>query len=287
MIDGIIIKGIGGLYSVKTEKGLYTCNVRGIFRKRNISPLVGDFVEISITDKLEKTGIIDVIKERKTELIRPRISNVDQVIIVFAIKNPDINLNLLDRFIILAEKSNINVVICINKIDIDNKKDYIKIKDIYEKIGYKVLLTSPKENIGILELKETLQNKISVFAGPSGAGKSSLVNLIKPDIKMEVGEISKKIKRGKHTTRHAQIRELSDSTYIADSPGFTSLYFKDIPKNELQYYFREFRHYLGKCQFNNCNHINEPNCFIKENIDNINITQRRYDRYVEFFNEIE
>lgn len=287
MLDGRIIKGIGGLYSVDTKEGLFKCSIRGIFRKRKITPTIGDYVEISIEDEKENTGNIEVIKDRKNILIRPRVSNIDLVIIVFAAKNPTTNLDLLDRFIILAEEQNLDILICINKTDLTDYKDIEYLKELYENIGYDVLFTNTTENTNINILYEYIKNKVSVFAGPSGVGKSSIINLIIPESnkKMEIGELSLKIQRGKHTTRHAELIEVYENTYIVDSPGFTSITLDHIDIKKLQNYFIEFDKYKEKCKYSNCIHANEPDCEVKAQVG-ISIDEKRYQRYINFLEEI-
>ena len=285
MLKGKIVKGIGGFYYIYTKKGIYECKARGIFRKENIKPIVGDNVEISIIDEKNKKGIIDIIEKRKSMLIRPLVSNVEQVVIVFSSVSPNINLDLLDKFIVLVEKQNLDILICINKIDLDNKKNYEKVKSIYENIGYKVIFLSAKMNFGIDILKKELENKISVFAGPSGVGKSSIINSLCPKFNLKTGEISLKIERGKHTTRHAELMNINENSYIVDSPGFTSLFLSNIEAEELQYYFKEFEPFLNTCKYNTCVHISEPNCSIKEQLGKM-INLDRYKRYINIYNEL-
>ncbi len=279
---GIITKGIGGLYTVYTEEGAIQCKARGIFRKENIKPCIGDKVEISI--KEDGSNMIEKIFDRETEMIRPKVSNVNQVIIVFSIKNPKINLDLLDRFIVLAEEVGLKVVICINKTDIEND-DVGDIKEIYENAGYEVVLVSAEKNIGIDKIENIIKGNITVFAGPSGVGKSSIVNKLLGKDFMEVGEISKKIKRGKHTTRHSELIVFDDNSYIVDSPGFTSLSLSHIESTDLKNYFIEFNKFNDECEFLNCNHDKEKKCGIKNNINN-GINEQRYNRYLFFYNEL-
>lgn len=282
MLKGKIIKGIGGLYFVDTDKGVLECSVRGIFRKNKITPTVGDYVEISLLDN--NSGVIENILERKNILIRPRVANIDCAVITFAIKSPNINIDLLDRFLILAESQNIeNIVICINKFDLANEDDIDLLKNVYNNI-YPIVFTSTFKNIGIEELKDIINNKVTVFAGPSGVGKSSLINSILPKASLKTGDISKKIERGKHTTRQVELLQCWDNTYIVDSPGFTSLSI-DFIDNNLDYYFKEFREFLGECKFSDCKHIHEPNCAIKNQIDK-KISKDRYDRYVSLLKEL-
>lgn len=286
MLKGTIIKGIGGFYYVDTEKGVYACRARGIFRKEGIKPTVGDNVEISVLDEKDKEGSLDVIQQRKTLLIRPRVANVDQAVIVFAAKSPNLNLDLLDRFLLLVEEQKLDIVICINKIDKDSIKQYEKVAELYRSVGYNVLCVSAEKKIGIEELKQVLQNKISVFAGPSGVGKSSLINVAFPHAKMETGEVSKKIQRGRHTTRHAELIQIGQQSYIVDSPGFTSLYLEGITTETLQYYFKEFQPYVHKCYYTGCSHTHEPDCAVKEQL-NKNISEIRYRRYATIYEELE
>lgn len=284
MLYGTIIKGIGGFYYVSTKNGVYECRARGIFRKDNIKPLIGDYVEISVLDEKNKKGSLDVICERKNELIRPTVANINQSIIVFAVKSPKTNLDLLDRFIILSEEQGLDILICLNKIDLDNSDTADDIKKIYEKTGYRVLLLSATENIGTEILKKELEGKISVFAGPSGVGKSSLINTLSSGFNLNTGEISEKIERGKHTTRHAELLKMSDDTFIVDSPGFTSLSISHIKSSDLKKYFIEFEPYTN-CRYTECSHTHEPDCDVKEHIDK-SFYKIRYDRYVSLYNEL-
>lgn len=283
---GVILKGIGGFYYVDTETGVYECRARGIFRKEGIRPTVGDDVEISVLDAKNRKGSLDVIFPRRNELIRPRVANVDQAVIVFAAKSPNMNLDLLDRFLVLAEEQELEIVLVINKIDRDKQKRYEEAAALYRAAGYPVVCTSAEKGIGIEELREVLRNKISVFAGPSGVGKSSLINSAFPGLSLHTGEISEKIQRGRHTTRHAELIQVSEQSYIVDSPGFTSLFLNHIPSEKLQYYFREFAPYVHKCYYHGCMHINEPDCAVKEQIGQV-IDSRRYERYKTLFEELE
>ena len=219
MLDGVILKGIGGFYYIDTVQGIYECRARGIFRKEGIRPTVGDSVQISVLDEANKKGSLDVILPRRNELIRPRVSNIDQAVIVFAAKSPNMNLDLLDRFLLLAEEQELDIVIVINKIDRDKQNKYEDAAALYRAAGYPVICTSAEKGIGIEELRKALENKISVFAGPSGVGKSSLINAAFPGLELNTGEISEKIQRGRHTTRHAELIRITEQSYIVDSPG--------------------------------------------------------------------
>ncbi|MBR1736950.1 MAG: ribosome small subunit-dependent GTPase A, partial [Firmicutes bacterium] len=240
-MTGRIIKGIGGIYSVAAGSDIYECSARGKFRKNGIIPTVGDFVEISVLDEKNKKGSVDEIKKRKNMLVRPRAANIDLAVITFAITKPEINNEQLDRFLILAQQQKIeNVVICINKCDLAGNDDTReRLEKIYSPI-YKMLFVSAEKGFGIEELRAELKGKVSVFAGPSGVGKSSLINAAAPNMNLATGEISRKIERGKHTTRKVELIEVDEDTFIMDSPGFTSLSLEYIKAEELVYYFREF-----------------------------------------------
>ena len=286
MIEGRIIKGIGGFYYVDTDNGLYECRARGIFRKNKITPLVGDFVKISVVDEENKKGVVEEIAERETELVRPPIANVNKALIVFAVKNPTPHLSLLDRFIVLAERENLEIVIILTKIDLDDDNTFEKIKNIYEPCGYKVIGVSNLEKKNIDKVKEELKDNTVVFAGPSGVGKSSLLNEIDKNFKLKTGDVSDKIKRGKHTTRHAELFELEFDGMVADTPGFSSLTLDDIEDVDLKDYFIEFDNY-DDCKFGSrCIHQNEPNCAVKEAVENGEIPKERYESYIQLLNEI-
>ena len=283
--QGRLIKGIGGLYYVAADGFIYECGIRGIFRKKRIIPTIGDNVEISIQSEEEKKGVIDNILPRRNSLIRPRVVNIDCAVITFAAKSPDINFDLLDKFLILAEYQKIeDIVICINKCDLHTES---KIREIYAPV-YNVYHVSALENKGIDDLKAHLKGKVSVLAGPSGVGKSSLINRLIPNGEQRLtGEISKKIERGKHTTRQVELLETDDeNTFIVDSPGFTSLSLEMIPLEKLQYCFKEFLPYLDECRFSDCRHLAEPDCGLKAQIG-VNISQERYDRFVSIYKDIE
>ena len=286
MIEGIITKGIGGFYYIDTNQGIYECRARGIFRKNKITPLVGDNVKISIVDEENKKGVLEEIKERETELVRPPISNVNKAIIVFAIKNPNPNLSLLDRFIVLAERECLDIVIVLTKADLATDEELENLKRIYEMSGYKVIPVSNNENLNIDKVKEELKGNIVVFAGPSGVGKSTLLNHIDSKFQLQTGEVSDKIKRGKHTTRHAELLKLECGGMVADTPGFSSLTLDDIEETELKDYFIEFDEFSDECKFGGrCMHENEPSCGIKEAVKDNKISKERYESYLQLLNE--
>lgn len=285
MIEGIIVKGVGGFYYVKTEEDIIECRARGIFREENLTPLIGDKVLIRISDE-DNTGYIEKIQPRKSQLIRPPVANVTQVIIVMSIKKPNINPWLLDKFIVMAERENLNILICINKIDLDPEKGQ-ELIDIYKDIGYNVIGASAKEKIGIDKLRENLKNNISVFAGPSGVGKSSLLNAVNRDFKLKTGDVSAKTRRGKHTTRHVELLELDKTAYVLDTPGFGSLHLNFIEDViELRDYFLEIKRFGLNCKFISCLHENEPDCEVKRQVELGNIQESRYNSYLDFLQEI-
>ena len=286
-MQGKIVKGIAGFYYVHVvESGLYECKAKGVFRKEKIKPLVGDLVEIDILDEEEKKGNIVDVLERKNELIRPAVANVDQALVVFAVTKPKPHFNLLDRFLIMMESKGIPVILCFNKKDIATEPEIEKLKEIYESCGYQMIFTSAVENENIEEVKQLLRGKTTVIAGPSGVGKSSLINIFQPNVQMETGTISEKIERGKHTTRHSELIWIENGTYIMDTPGFSSLYTNEFEKEELKYYFTEFAPFEGQCRFQGCDHVHEPGCAVKVAIEEGKIHTVRYENYLEMYKEL-
>ena len=287
MDKGIIIKGIGGFYYVqKANSEIIECKARGIFRKDNTIPMVGDHVLINEIDVGQ--GIIEEILPRISQLTRPPVSNIDQAIIVFSLRNPHPNFQLLDRFLIQGEKQKLSLIICINKIDIVSDLDSEKeeIEKVYKNTGYPIIFTSVKENIGVKYLIRYLNNHTTVFAGPSGVGKSSLLNKINTDYNLKTGLISSKINRGKHTTRHVELLPYKNNGYVVDTPGFSSLNMENVKEQELMYFFPEFRNYIGQCKFNSCSHIHEPDCAIINALYAGEISKNRYKNYNYFMKEI-
>ena len=285
-MQGKIIKGIAGFYYVDSHDGVFQCKAKGIFRNKSIKPLVGDNVEFEITHEEDKEGNITEILERDNELIRPAVANIDQAMIVFALKAPNPNVNLLDKLLVCMEYQNIETIICFNKTDIADKDFAEDLASIYRNAGYKVLFTSATENEGVEEVKKALKGKSTVFAGPSGVGKSSMLNAIKEDAVMETGDISEKIGRGKHTTRHSEIFKTDDDTYVFDTPGFGSLFIPGMTKERLEDCFPEFSLYTNECRFIGCAHINEPDCAVKEALLENKIAESRYESYKAFYEEL-
>lgn len=287
-MQGRIIKGVGGFYYVDAGKGeAYECRAKGIFRKEKLKPLVGDYVEMEVLDEKEKKGNVVKILPRKNQLIRPAVANIDQALVIFAVKEPNPNFMLLDRFLITMERQGVPVVICLNKEDLGEEEEIKEIVKTYSDCGYQVLVTSAEKEQGIRRLGRALQGKTTAVAGPSGAGKSSLTNLLAPHVQMETGEISKKLGRGRHTTRHSQLIPLDQETYLMDTPGFTSFYVEDMEKEELRHYFPEFAPYEGTCRFQGCTHTHEPGCRVKEAWQRGEINSRRYEDYLEIYKELE
>lgn len=283
---GKIIRGIAGFYYVFTTLGLVECKARGIFRKEKIKPLVGDNVEIEVVDEAKLLGNIIRILPRSNALIRPASANIDQALVIFAIVKPNPNYNLLDRFLINMEKQGLPSVICFNKKDIATPEDERELSEAYGRCGYQVLFVSGAKEQGIEEIRRCLKGKTTVVAGPSGVGKSTIINALCPQAQMETGEISRKIERGKHTTRHAQLFALSDDTFIMDTPGFTSLSLGEMEKEDLWQCYPEFAEFEKNCKFGGCAHISEPVCGVKEAVRGGKISKVRYDNYVMLYEEL-
>ena len=286
-MQGKIIKGIAGFYYIYAEDGnIYECKAKGIFRKDNFKPLVGDNVEITVLNEEEKEGSVTSILPRRNSLIRPAVANVDQAFLIFAMENPKPNFLLLDRFLIMMKQQEIPAVICFNKKDVGEKEEMEKLYEIYTGCGYRVVLSSTYEGEGMDEIREILNGKTTVVAGPSGVGKSSITNCMQGEVQMETGEISKKLKRGKHTTRHSQVIPVEKNTFLVDTPGFSSLYLTDMKEEELRDYFPEFVMYEPQCRFQGCMHIHEPGCAVKKALSEGKISQQRYDNYLALYEEL-
>ncbi len=286
-MKGKIIKGIAGFYYVHVPfDGVYECKAKGIFRNQNIKPLIGDNVIIEPFENEDHKGNIVEIEKRENELIRPTVANIGQVMIVFSVNYPKPNLNLLDRFLIMTEREGLNTSICFNKVDTLDIEATAEIKNLYEKVGYKVFMTSAEIREGIEALTEALHNTTTVFAGPSGVGKSSLLNLIQSEIILETGEISRKAERGKHTTRHAELICYRENSYVVDTPGFSSLSLETILPEDLKSLFIEFSECSGSCKYNGCNHVHEPKCVVKEAVSLGQISASRYENYCSIYAEL-
>lgn len=280
-MQGTIIKGIGGFYYVKTNTDIIECKARGNFRYKDYVPMVGDNVDIVIDNG---KGRIEKIHERSTKLIRPAVANVTQAFLVFAIKNPDINEDLLNKFLIICEYNKLKVVVCFNKLDLADEVCE-SVVNMTQKAGYEVMFLKAKEGAGIEELREKLKNNITVFCGPSGVGKSTILNKLAGVELMETGDISERLQRGKHTTRHSQLIDIGDGL-VVDTPGFSMVDIDFIQKDELQYYFPEFKPFIGNCKFSGCVHDKEPGCSIKEGVSEGTISKERYDFYIKTLNSL-
>ncbi len=286
-MQGKIVKGISGFYYVHVvESGIYECKAKGIFRQQKMKPLVGDDVEIDIISEEKKTGNVAAILPRKNALIRPAVANVDQALLIFAAASPNPNFNLLDRFLVMMGRQDVPVILCFNKCDLITEEQKQEIASIYEASGCKILFVSAKKELGLNALQEILEGKTTTVAGPSGVGKSSLINLLAPEACMETGEISKKIERGRHTTRHAELIQLREDGYIMDTPGFSSLYLPEMEKEELQDCYPEFAAYEPYCRFQGCSHISEPDCGVKEALTEGKIHPVRYENYCQLYGEL-
>ena len=279
-MEGIIIKGIAGFYYVKTEEGILECKARGIFRKNNITPMVGDRVSVVSTPE---GNVVDEIHKRTSELVRPFVANVSQAYVVFALRNPDINFELLNKFIISLEKNSIEPVLVFNKSDLATENEKIQLKDLFKGTGYQIHFITAKDGSGLEELLKGLKNQITVLCGPSGAGKSTLLNKLAGSEKMETGIISEKVKRGKHTTRHSELITVDDALLV-DTPGFSTMEMT-MEAKELKDYFPEFHVYEGQCRFQGCNHDKEPGCSVKDEVGKT-ISVERYNYYVKYYNEL-
>ena len=285
-MQGKIVKGISGFYYVHVVgTGIYECKAKGAFRNQKIKPLVGDNVEIAVVDEEKRIGNVEEILPRTKELIRPAVSNIDMALVIFAAAKPDPNFNLLDRFLCMMEYQKVPVTICFNKSDLVDEAQRDALRAIYEPAGYPILFTSAKTGENIDTLKELLKGKTTALAGPSGVGKSSLTNTLQDQVEMETGQISTKIERGKHTTRHSEIIPLGEGSYIMDTPGFSSMDVPGFEKEDIWTCYPEFLPYEPYCRFQGCSHINEPDCGIKEAVAEGKISKVRYDNYVLIYEE--
>lgn len=283
-IDGIIIKGIGGFYYVEAADGIiYECKARGVFRKEKITPLAGDKVEISVDENNKNS--LDKIYERRNMFKRPPIANVDKLVIVSSVCDPRPNLLIIDRLSAVAVYKNVEPIIVFTKNDLQSADEYI---EIYKNAGFKTFAVSNETGEGIGEIKAVIENGVCVFTGNSGVGKSSLINRMYPDFALETGEISKKLGRGRHTTRHVELLKINNG-YIADTPGFSSLDFETndlIKKDELAFCFPDFSDYIDSCKFSTCAHVNDKGCRLIEAVNNGDVMRSRHESYVTMYNEV-
>ena len=283
-INGIIIKGIGGFYYVEAADGIvYECKARGVFRQEKITPLAGDRVEITVESNNKNS--IDKILERRNFFKRPPIANVDTLVIVSSVCDPRPNLLIIDRLTAVASYKNVEPIIVFTKDDLQSANEFVK---IYTNAGFKTFAVSNETGEGIEKVKSIIGGGITVFTGNSGVGKSSLINRMYPDFCLETGEISRKLGRGRHTTRHVELFKVG-SGYIADTPGFSSLDFETndlIKKDELAFCFPDFAYYIGSCRFSTCAHVNDKGCSLVEAVKSGDVERTRHESYVTMYNEV-
>ena len=284
MLNGIVVKAYNSYYYIQSGSRIVTCNLRGRFKKGRFSLIVGDEVTYTLTGP--EKGIIEEILPRRSMLKRPMVANIDQVVVTFAAVNPDINPSLVDRFLVIAEFSELEIILCINKIDLADTEVLAKLVERYKQIGYKVLTIAAKLGTGIEQLHTQLHGKITVFAGPSGAGKSTILNAIQPGLELTTGEVSHKIGRGKHTTRFAELLPFEGGGFVVDTPGFSFTEFNDMEENHLMDYFPEIFPIAPKCKFSTCIHYKEPQCAVKQAVAEGLIHAERYQSYLEILTEI-
>ena len=299
-MQGLIVENISNLYKIKVQNKIYEANARGKFKKEEITPVVGDKVEIQILDEENKKAVIEEIQQRTTYIKRPKMSNITQLVLVVSSKNPKPDLLLLDKQLAFAEYLGIKPIIILNKIDLDKKKEFEKIKETYQNIGYTVIETIAKElenaedissknitsSTGIQELEKNLKGNINAFSGNSGVGKSTLINAIFNDTITQEGEISQRNKKGKNTTTSTKLYEIDENTYIADTPGFSTFDISEIEYRKLDQYFKEFKPLLENCEFVGCTHIKEQNCGIKKALEKGKIDSGRYERFCKIYEEL-
>ena len=284
-MKGLIIKGVGGFYYVKTEQGVYETRGRGIFRKAGISPVVGDHVEISELEE-EGKGVLEKIYPRRNSFRRPPISNVDRIIIEMAARDPEPNFSTIDKLLIIAEKMNVEAAICINKADLVTEEELNELANRYEK-ACQVFRVSLKNKEGLEQVEDFIRDHTAALEGASGVGKSSMVNFLLRGEAAEIGHVSRKNKRGRQTTRHVEMFELASGGWIFDTPGFSSFDMEgELLSSELDKYYPEFRDYIGQCRFDNCRHLSEPGCAVKAAVEAGEINSGRYKTYTEIFEEI-
>ena len=284
MIQGRIIKGIAGFYYVHDgHDKVYECKAKGIFRNQGLKPLVGDRVSMEILSEEEGLGNIETILPRENSLIRPASANVDQALVIFAAKEPDPSLNLLDRFLVMMGIQGIPCLICFNKADLKDPED---LAALYRRAGYEVCVVCAGTGEGIGQVRRLLEGKTTVMAGPSGVGKSSVMNRILPEAEAATGAVSEKLKRGRHTTRHTELFFVGRGTYLLDTPGFSSLDVTGIAPEELKLYYPEMERLEGRCRFQGCVHGKEPDCAVKEAVENGTISRERYENYLLLYEEL-
>ena len=278
--EGRILRSLSGFYDVQTPQGLVTCRARGILRKEGNSPLTGDLVEITVE---KGKGMVEKILPRKNHFIRPAVANVDALVVFAANVNPVTEPFLIDRVAAIAGDQNVPVYLCVNKCDLDPAANLVR---IYEHAGFPVICTSAETGEGLEALRALLEGKLTAFTGNSGVGKSSILNRLAPELKLETGEVSEKLGRGRHTTRHVELYRLGKNTYVADTPGFSSFdtdQMELILKENLQYAFPDFGSFIGKCRFDDCSHRKEPDCAVRAAVEAGDIEASRYESYLKLY----
>ena len=285
---GKIIRAVGGFYFVwcYEDSHIYQCRARGIFRKDSFKLLTGDDCSFRLTQAQDVEGYVETIDKRRNQLIRPPVANVDQALVVFALTSPEPNLSLLDRFLIEMRRQNIPSVICFNKKDLADEERIRELAEVYSRCGCRVLTVSVLKRDGLEEIRNLMKGKTTVLAGPSGVGKSSLTNFLFPDARMEVGALSERTERGKQTTRHAELFAIGDNTFFLDTPGFSSLELRGLKKEDVKNFFPEFDEHEPYCRFQGCMHIHEPECGIKDAVEEGQISRARYDSYLQLVQEL-
>ena len=286
MLKGIVVSNKSNLYKVEVNNKIYDCFARGKIKNIDISPVAGDIVAIKLQNEEENNGIIEEIAERKNYIKRPKMANLSQIIFVVSMKMPKPDLLLLDKQLVYAEHKNIKPIICLNKIDLEDEEKINNIYELYKSIGYDVIKTNAKEEIGVEEIKKCLENNITAFSGNSGVGKSTLINGIMGKNITEEGNISHKNKKGKNTTTQVNLYKIKENSYIADTPGFSTFDVNEIEKEELAKYFVEFKDYLNQCEYADCSHIKEEKCGIKKAMAEGKISKERYERYCQIYEEL-
>lgn len=286
-MKGTIVKAISSFYYVEIENKIYECRTTGSFKHKNIELAVGDKVEISVTDEANSKGMVIKAFNRRNFMNRPPIANITQAILVFSIKSPDPNLSLIDRFIVTAYSERVDVVICLNKVDLNTDNILEKITENYSKTGHPVIPVCAESGYNIDAVKKYLKGNTTIVAGPSGAGKSTLINKLVENVQLKTGEVSAKIGRGKHTTRYIELLKIDEDSFIADSPGFSSINLDKVEERDLKEYFLEFHEYDTDCKFGNkCFHENEPGCMVKDAVEKTLIPAKRYESYLQLLKEI-
>lgn len=283
-LTGRIIRSLSGFYDVQTPEGVFTCRGRGSLRRAGDSPLTGDMVEISVE---HGKGMVERVLPRQNRFIRPAVANVDALVVFVSNVNPVTEPFLVDRVAAIAGDQEVPVYICVNKCDLDPAKDLVR---IYTHAGFPVICASAETGEGVEDLRKLLQGKLTAFTGNTGVGKSSMLNALCPALKLATGEVSEKLGRGRHTTRHVQLYCLEENTFVADTPGFSSFETEQMDvllKENLQYTFPDFAPYLGKCQFHDCSHRAEPNCAVRMAVEAGDVEKTRYDSYLRLYEKAE